>query len=223
MARKRKDEQAARRAAIVEAARQLFIDLPYGQVTMRKIAVAAGCTTGGIYSNFDTKAAIWREAMGSEPPTDSILTRHAGDLEQVLRALIAAGHTTEAIPASLAEAFAAAETTLARLESRQGLDPLQEPGGEPTVMADPGLSSGGVLAGSARIDLVSDILSLADARGWLAPSFAETTESLTGLCRQLVDHEEGQIGGGAIYEGAVEACALSMVIAIHGVRPSTAL
>lgn len=44
---------------------------------IRSIAAEAGYSTGAVFANFDSKADLWREVMGYEPPVDCIAVRRA--------------------------------------------------------------------------------------------------------------------------------------------------
>lgn len=63
--------KAATRAKAIAAARKLW-DAPgtYETQGIREIAAEMGMTTGSIFANFASKADLWREAMGYEPPVD---------------------------------------------------------------------------------------------------------------------------------------------------------
>lgn len=68
---KRDEAKAATRALMIETARRLWAEPgSYEAVTMRVIAKAAGMSTGAIFANWTGKEALWREAMGYEPPVD---------------------------------------------------------------------------------------------------------------------------------------------------------
>lgn len=75
---KRKIAKAKTRLAILQTARELW-DAPgsYEASTVRVIAKAAGYSTGALFANWSGKEALWREAMGYEPPIDSATVRVA--------------------------------------------------------------------------------------------------------------------------------------------------
>ena len=105
--------RAARtRAALVATAREMFVAKPYHDTSLRKIAAAAGYSTGSIYNAFDSKGDLWREAMGCEPPDDTALTRRASDLERSLRDLLNLRLNPAATPLEWEAAWATAEGTL---------------------------------------------------------------------------------------------------------------
>ena len=56
------------RAAIVEAAHQLFITQGYHGTSMRQIATNAGIALGGIYNHFSSKEDIFREVFIDNHP-----------------------------------------------------------------------------------------------------------------------------------------------------------
>ncbi len=61
------------RAHVLATARKLFTAHPYEDVTMRVIAKAAGCSTGGVFSHWpEGKDALFAEAMGRRPITDAM-------------------------------------------------------------------------------------------------------------------------------------------------------
>jgi len=74
-------------ALCLAAARQLFSETTYEEVTMRGLARAMEMSTGAIFANFRDKADVWRCAMLCEPPIDSPLTRAAPALLAVAVAL----------------------------------------------------------------------------------------------------------------------------------------
>ena len=70
--------KAATRAKLVAAAQKLWAAPgTYEQVGTRDIAAEAGMTTGAITQNWRSKADLWREAMGYEPPVDGPAVRAA--------------------------------------------------------------------------------------------------------------------------------------------------
>lgn len=72
----REEAKAATRAALVEAARRCWAKPgSYETQGIRDIAAKAGYSTGAVFANFDSKADLWREAMGYEPPVDSHAVR----------------------------------------------------------------------------------------------------------------------------------------------------
>lgn len=59
MARKTKEEAAATRDRILDAAEQLFAEHGVSRTTLQHIATAAGVTRGAIYWHFDDKVALF--------------------------------------------------------------------------------------------------------------------------------------------------------------------
>ena len=59
MARKRKEDAAATREGILDAAERVFASLGVAGATLQDIAVAAGVTRGAIYWHFQDKAALF--------------------------------------------------------------------------------------------------------------------------------------------------------------------
>lgn len=65
-------------SAMVAAARKLWAEPgSYEAVGIREISAEAGYSTGAFFANFPTKAAMWRIAMGYEPPVDGPVVRAA--------------------------------------------------------------------------------------------------------------------------------------------------
>jgi len=63
MARRTKEEAAATRDSILDAAEQLFVEQGVSRTTLQHIATAAGVTRGAIYWHFDDKAALFSAMM----------------------------------------------------------------------------------------------------------------------------------------------------------------
>lgn len=78
---KRQTAKAATRAKMIEAARKLWAEPgTYETIGIREIAAEMGMSTGAVFANVDSKANLWRDAMGYEPPVDCAEVRAA--LEQ---------------------------------------------------------------------------------------------------------------------------------------------
>jgi AcrR family transcriptional regulator len=60
------------RARLIEVSRAEFGRLGYGAVSLRDIARKAERSTGAVFCCFTDKAHLWREAMGCEPPDDTV-------------------------------------------------------------------------------------------------------------------------------------------------------
>lgn len=81
------------RERILKAARELFLLSSYEATTIRAVARAAGMSTGAIFATVHDKAELWREAMGTEPPLDTMdnpAIRAAPLMQAALRDLLAA-------------------------------------------------------------------------------------------------------------------------------------
>lgn len=63
MARRTKEEAAATRDSILDAAEQLFAEQGVSRTTLQHIATAAGVTRGAIYWHFDDKVALFNAMM----------------------------------------------------------------------------------------------------------------------------------------------------------------
>lgn len=87
----RHERQQQTRAALVEAAREVFAELGYHGANLDRIARKAGFSKGAVYSNFDGKAALFLAVMDanlqtvwSEPwnPTNASVPPSLRDLEE---------------------------------------------------------------------------------------------------------------------------------------------
>jgi TetR/AcrR family acrAB operon transcriptional repressor len=63
MARRTKEEAAATRESILDAAEQLFVKQGVSRTTLQHIATAAGVTRGAIYWHFNDKGALFNAMM----------------------------------------------------------------------------------------------------------------------------------------------------------------
>ena len=63
MARRTKEEAAATRDSILDAAEKLFVEQGVSRTTLQHIATAAGVTRGAIYCHFDDKGALFNAMM----------------------------------------------------------------------------------------------------------------------------------------------------------------
>jgi TetR/AcrR family acrAB operon transcriptional repressor len=63
MARRTKEEAAATRDSILDAAEILFVEQGVSRTTLQHIATAAGVTRGAIYWHFDDKGALFNAMM----------------------------------------------------------------------------------------------------------------------------------------------------------------
>ncbi|HEX8480202.1 MAG TPA: TetR family transcriptional regulator [Telluria sp.] len=63
MARRTKEDAAATRDSILDAAEQLFVRQGVSRTTLQHIATAAGVTRGAIYWHFDDKAVLFNAMM----------------------------------------------------------------------------------------------------------------------------------------------------------------
>lgn len=107
-------------ALCLDAARRLFTEKTYEEVTIRDLARAMDMSTGAVFANFRDKADVWRCAMLCEPPVDSPLTRAAGPMRAALMLLSAVRPTNwedDDDPAQLA-AWRACDEALALARPR---------------------------------------------------------------------------------------------------------
>ncbi|QJE00989.1 TetR family transcriptional regulator [Massilia forsythiae] len=63
MARRTKEEAAATRESILDAAEKLFVEQGVSRTTLQHIATEAGVTRGAIYWHFDDKGALFNAMM----------------------------------------------------------------------------------------------------------------------------------------------------------------
>src|SRR5689334_319361 len=63
MARRTKEEAAATRDSILDAAEKLFVEQGVSRTTLQHIATEAGVTRGAIYWHFDDKGALFNAMM----------------------------------------------------------------------------------------------------------------------------------------------------------------
>lgn len=62
-------DKARTRAATIKAATELFNERGYEDVGLRDIAARMGMSTGSIFTNFATKADVFKACFGVKPPT----------------------------------------------------------------------------------------------------------------------------------------------------------
>jgi TetR/AcrR family acrAB operon transcriptional repressor len=87
MARRTKEEAAATRDSILDAAEQLFAEQGVSRTTLQHIATSAGVTRGAIYWHFDDKLALFNAMMERViMPLESALSR-IDDAETVVAPL----------------------------------------------------------------------------------------------------------------------------------------
>ncbi len=86
----RQAQRERTRAKALETARRLFSENAYDRVSLRRIFAELGMTTGAFYASFESKDDLWVQAMGTPPPGDRAVTRHADELEAKLRELVSA-------------------------------------------------------------------------------------------------------------------------------------
>jgi TetR/AcrR family acrAB operon transcriptional repressor len=87
MARRTKEEAAATRDSILDAAEQLFAEQGVSRTTLQHIATFAGVTRGAIYWHFDDKVALFNAMMERViMPLESALSR-VDEVENVVAPL----------------------------------------------------------------------------------------------------------------------------------------
>lgn len=90
MARRTKEDAAATRDSILDAAEQLFVQQGVSRTTLQHIATAAGVTRGAIYWHFDDKGVLFnamidRATLPMEAARDELTTSHGDDPLLVLQ------------------------------------------------------------------------------------------------------------------------------------------
>ncbi len=60
------EQKAERRQAILEAARALFVQMPYAEISMQQVAVHASLAKGTLYLYFQTKEALFLALLEEE-------------------------------------------------------------------------------------------------------------------------------------------------------------
>lgn len=110
----RREQKERTRAAILKAARRLFSEYSYDQVSMRLIGKEAGRTAGSVTRLYESKDRLWRAAMGVAPPRDRPNVRYADQMEATLQSLVTACRGGDA--ACIEVNLAAAETLLGTIQ-----------------------------------------------------------------------------------------------------------
>lgn len=104
MARRTKEDAAATRDSILDAAEQLFVQQGVSRTTLQHIATAAGVTRGAIYWHFDDKAALFnammdRATLPMEAALDELAACETDDpLEQLQQYFMRVLHETVSNP-----------------------------------------------------------------------------------------------------------------------------
>lgn len=69
---------------VLEAARHHFTTVGWEKGTIRAIAQKAGMSTGAVFANFDSKAVLYKAAMGHDPITPEEGARAILELKKAL-------------------------------------------------------------------------------------------------------------------------------------------
>lgn len=90
--RSNRQRSAATRAALVEAARTLFINTGYARTSTPEIVAAAGVTRGALYHHFTDKQALFRAVVEAESAVVADAIEQASDdHDNVRQALVRGG------------------------------------------------------------------------------------------------------------------------------------
>jgi len=130
----REAQKAETRARVLEAARQLFVDVGYEAATIRSIAKRAGVAPGSVFTTFASKAEVLMEiifaryAAAAEEVRAAAHSADGGPRERLLAAAKISYIVELREPRLLAEALSASWVWSgdAERESRRRLSPLVE-------------------------------------------------------------------------------------------------
>lgn len=157
----RLDKKAATRARLVTAAKALWDEHAYEDVSLRDIARKAGYSTGAIFSLWEGKEALWVETMGRPPETAASLRSQRDALAAVLAAAWSAFTQADYIGDALTDAM-----------ERLGLAELRgvtDEDLEQSFAAELGIERNGMVwvltpAGRAAYDAAQPLPPIAEAR-----------------------------------------------------------
>jgi AcrR family transcriptional regulator len=215
MATRRSEQKARTLRKITETARRLFTENRYEEVTARRVAAEAGLSTGAVANHFRTKAELWEGVMKTPPPTDSVLTRQAADIESSLRTLLAFDAEGRHGTTEWGNAIRRARTSLARLD--EGQDGIPEPVSPPTPA-----SEGAPLSSSQRMTFILDVMEVADHLGWHPARVADVTPVLVAMTDTLARRAGGGATARDLSAASLKAAAWLLVIYARGVQDDPA-
>jgi len=165
MARRTKEDAAATRDSILDAAEQLFVQQGVSRTTLQHIASAAGVTRGAIYWHFDDKAALFnammdRAILPMEAAQDELTASDGDDpLEELQQYFIRVLHETVTNP----QARRALEIATLKMEYVDELDDVRVRRTESMVewmeMAENRIASA-IARGQAKVDIKPRTLAL---------------------------------------------------------------
>jgi AcrR family transcriptional regulator len=126
------------RLKVLAAARKLFGEKGYQNATIRDIAAAAGMSTGAVFANFDDKAHLFREVVGTDTEQVASEMRVAAGrgkaVDDALLRIFMAGYSFYRHQMPLARAGLVA--SLSSDEEGQALRELEQLQVLPTLIAD---------------------------------------------------------------------------------------
>lgn len=117
---KRQDRSRDTRMRAAAAAKALFLERPYREVTIGKIAAEIGRAQPTLYRYWPDKASLWREVMGCAPPLEG------GDFQSMRRLAQARAELLEEVRSRLDEAERATLPAEIEVLLRKAIEVLTE-------------------------------------------------------------------------------------------------
>ena len=184
--RSNRDRTESTCAALVAAARHLFVDKGYAETGTPEIAAAAGVTRGALYHHFADKAALFRAVVVQEAA--AVAARIAGDSRD-------AGSPVEALFAG-AEAYFAAMAAPGRARllllegpavlGRAAMDEIDRRTGGTELRDGLADAMAGGTSATLPLDALTAVLSAAFDRAALDIAAGEPAEDYQAVLRALL-------------------------------------